>query len=98
LLGGSTPEQEEKQQAAAAIFFGQIDGDGDGQIGAEEARSYVAGLSGEEFDTTEEVSRAVQDMMGDLDGSDKDTSISLAEFMAHTHVMLQVGLWQHGAG
>jgi len=99
-LGGSTTEQEEKQQAAAAIFFGQIDGDGDGQIGAEEARSYVAGLSGEEFDTTEEVSRAVQDMMGDLDGSDIDTSISLAEFMAHTHVMLQgsrVSDWiEHG--
>mmetsp|Transcript_3012 Transcript_3012/g.7509 ORF Transcript_3012/g.7509 Transcript_3012/m.7509 type:complete len:777 (+) Transcript_3012:120-2450(+) len=92
------PRQLEQRQAEAAeSFFRALDDNGDGQIESHEARSYVAGLTGEEFDTAE-VHRAVEDMMGDLDGADKDLTVSLPEFIEHMEQMLQgsrVSDWIH---
>lgn len=79
------------RHAAVSHFFDSLDGNQDGEIDENEARLFIGeSLGGSEFDTSQKVEVALDQMKLNVDGTDPYTTISKAELNQHLKRLLQV--------
>lgn len=82
---------------ASNAFFKSLDTNANGQIDSTEASAYIGEhIGGSDYDTQQELTQAVHQLMQKLDGADTGATVSLTEFDLHLHKALEVRRCTHG--